>query len=179
MAPPQPTTPPEDPNAYRARMIEQLGGRDPITVFSETAHALGQLVSRFPARHFHRRPFPGKWTPCEVLGHLVDVEWTLGYRTRLILCQDRPRIPSMDQEQWASGQRHAEREPTELLAEFRALRGINLRLWRSLTDRDLDRTGNHEERGLESLRDILQMYAAHDLSHIDQLTRYLEAAQED
>ena len=36
----------------------------------------------------------------------------------------------------------------------------------------------HDERGPESLDTMLRMYAAHDLHHIDQINRYLEAAKE-
>jgi hypothetical protein len=43
---------------------------------------------------------------------------------------------------------------------------------------DLQRTGQHNERGPESLGVMLRMVAGHDLSHRDQLTRYIQAVRQ-
>ena len=51
----------------------------------------------------------------------------------------------------------------------------HLALWTKLTPSQLARTGRHAERGVESLSMMIRMYAGHDLSHIDQITRYLAA----
>ena len=91
----------------------------------------------------------------------------------MILCEDRPKLLGMDQEKWVIGQKHNLREPAELLALFRELRKGNLALWRSMKPADLERVGLHDERGPESLGLMLRMNAGHDLSHIDQITRYL------
>ena len=94
---------------------------------------------------------------------------------RLILCEATPTILGMDQELWVSTQRHNQRDPAELAATFRAIRDINLPLWRGMTPDDLARVGRHNERGEESLATMLMMTAGHDLTHIDQISRYLEA----
>lgn len=178
MTAPQPGSPTEDQVAYRLRMEALLGNRDPLDVFASTVQALEALLRTFPSDHFRRRPFPGKWTPGEILGHLADVEWVLGFRLRHVLCEDRPTLLGMDQELWVSGQRYAERDPVSLLDEFRALRTINLGLWRRLRPADFNRVGLHSERGPESIGHTLRMYAGHDLSHLDQLNRYLKAVSE-
>ena len=43
---------------------------------------------------------------------------------------------------------------------------------------DLQRTGQHNERGPESLGVMLRMMAGHDLSHLEQFSRYLQAARQ-
>ena len=98
-----------------------------------------------------------------------------GYRARLILCEDNPAILGMDQDAWVAGQKYNEREPLELAEEFRALRAHNLRLWRSLGPAELARTGQHSERGPESLDLLRTLLAGHDLLHLDQLQRLLMA----
>jgi hypothetical protein len=42
---------------------------------------------------------------------------------------------------------------------------------------DLQRTGQHNERGPESLAVMLRMLAGHDLSHLDQIARYIRAVR--
>jgi len=81
----------------------------------------------------------------------------------------------MDQEKWVAGQRYNEREPRELLADFRALRGISLQLWRLVGPAEETRVGLHNERGEESLGLMRRMNAGHDLSHLAQITKYLKA----
>ena len=58
---------------------------------------------------------------------------------------------------------------------FRGLRSFNLAVWKQMTPSDFERVGKHNERGDESLGTMIRMLAGHDLSHIDQINRYLEA----
>ena len=164
-----------DPEAYRKKMDDLLGERDPLEVIAETADVLARIVSQHSAEQMQSRPFPGKWTPNEVLGHLTDTEWVYGYRIRQIYCEEQPQILGMDHERWVSGQNHNARDPQELVELFRNLRQANLVLWKRMKPADLERAGQHNERGPESLGTMLRMLAGHDLSHIDQITRYLEA----
>lgn len=167
-----------DPHAYREKMFNLLGDRSPLDVMSQTASTLADVVRRHSATVLRTRPFEGKWTPNEIIGHLSDSEWVYGYRLRLILCEDNPTILGMDQELWVAGQRHNDREPSELVEMFRMMRQFNLALWKGLSLADLKRTGQHSERGPESLGVMLRMLAGHDLSHLDQITRYIQAVQQ-
>jgi hypothetical protein len=164
-----------DTAAYQQKLLGLLGNRDPIEVMSKTADVLARIVEENSASVMQTRPFPGKWTPNEIIGHLSDSEWVYGYRVRLILCQDKPVILGMDQDLWVAGQKHNERQPKDLLAMFRNSRLANLELWRRLSSKDFERVGRHNERGEESLGLMFRMEAGHDLSHIDQIERYLKA----
>ncbi|MBI1825533.1 MAG: DinB family protein [Planctomycetes bacterium] len=162
-------------SAYQQKLANLLGSRDPLTVMAETADVLAKIVRENSSDRMKTRPFPGKWTPNEIIGHLSDSEWVYGYRMRLILCEDEPTILGMDQDLWVSGQYHNERTPAELVEMFRHLRQYNLFLWKYMREAQLKRVGKHNERGPESLGTMLKMNAGHDLSHIDQITRYLAA----
>jgi hypothetical protein len=74
--------------------------------------------------------------------------------------------------------RHNEREPSELVEIFRTLRELNLGVWRQLPPEALERRGQHNERGQESLSVMLRMLAGHDLSHLDQIRRYIQAVEQ-
>jgi hypothetical protein len=169
------TTTEETTAAYRKRVQGFLGDQDPLEVLGRTADLLAGIVRANDRKRLQVRPIEGKWTPCEVLGHLCDCEWVYGYRARLILCEPNPAILGMDQDGWVAGQRYNEREPIELAEEFRHLRKHNLRMWRGLTPQELQRTGQHNERGAESLDLVRTMLAGHDLLHLDQMKRLLMA----
>ena len=166
-----------DPQAYRENLFKLLGDRNPLDVLAATASRLAETVRTHSPTVLRTRPFDGKWTPNEIIGHLADGEWVYGYRVRLVLCQDRPAMFGTIQDLWVAGQRHNEREPSELMDMFRTLRQFNLALWTRLTPPDFERIGQHNERGSESLAVMLRMWAGHDLSHLDQITRYIQAVR--
>jgi hypothetical protein len=167
-----------DPRAYRERLFGLLGDRNPVDVLAQTPATLAEIVRTHPATVLRARPFEGKWTPNEIIGHLVDGEWTYGYRSRLILSEDDPAILGTKQDSWVARQEHNQREPRELVDTFRALRHFNLALWKRLSPADLTRSGRHDERGPESLAVMLRMMAGHDLSHVDQIARYVQAVRQ-
>jgi hypothetical protein len=166
-----------DPEAYRKKLEGLLGRRDPFEVMSSTAEVLKGIVHKHTPDQMRTRPFAGKWTPNEIIGHLADSEWVYGFRQRLILSEEAPQILGMDQDLWVAAQRHNDREPTDLVAMFRELRRHNIVLWQQMSRSDFERYGVHNERGNESLGMMLRMLAGHDLSHIDQITRYLAAVK--
>jgi hypothetical protein len=166
------------PQAYREKLFNLVADRDPLEVLGQTASTLADIVARHSAAVLRARPFEGKWTPNEVIGHLSDSEWVYGYRLRLILCEDDPAILGTNQDLWVASLRHNEREPSELVEIFRTLRVFNLAVWKRMSPEELKRTGRHNERGPESLGVTLQMLAGHDLSHLDQISRYIQAVQQ-
>jgi len=163
--------------AYRDKMFNLLGEQNPLDVLAQTASKLSGIVAAHPASVLRTRPFAGKWTPNEIIGHLTDSEWVYGYRLRLIRSEDNPTILGTVQDSWVAALRHNEREPSEHLENFRTLRQLNLATWRQMSPADLERTSQHNERGPESLRVMLRLLAGHDLSHLNQINRYIQAVQ--
>ena len=166
------------PEGYREKMFNLVGDRNPLEILAQTASTLGDIVGRHSATLLCKGPFEEKWMPSEVIGHLTDSEWVYGYRLRMILSEDAPAILGTSQDLWVAALRHNDREPSELVEIFRTLRQFNLAVWRRTPPEDLQRIGQHNERGPESLGMMLQLLAGHDLSHLAQITRYIEAVQQ-
>src|SRR5258708_2950849 len=114
------------PQAYREKMFNLVGDRNPLEVMAQTPSTLGDIAGKHSATVLRTRPFEGKWTPNEIIGHLTDSEWVYGYRLRLILCEDDPAILGPNQDFWVAALRHNEREPLDLVEIFRTLRQFNL-----------------------------------------------------
>lgn len=163
--------------AYQDKLLGLLGTRNPLDVMAATPDFYAKIAREHSPQTLHTRPFEGKWTPCEIIGHMIDSEIVYAYRVRLILCEDKPTILGMDQDKWVAGQHYNERDAAELADTFRNFRTSTVRLWKSMKPADLERVGRHNERGEESLGLMLRMEAGHDLSHIDQVTRYIAAAK--
>jgi len=160
---------------YVQKLLAVLGDRNPFDVLGEQGTAVARAIAGLDAAALRRAEKPGKWSILEVIGHLVDTEIVYGYRVRMILTQDSPPLPGYDQDLWVSRLRHREGDPAEKMELLRRLRAENLRLYRSLSDAELERIGLHSERGPESIRKILRMMAAHDLVHRRQIDRIRKA----
>src|SRR5215475_5447460 len=168
-------TTPSTSETYRQKMFSLLGDRDPLTVMSETASKLSDIVARHSPAILRSRPYEGKWTPNEIIGHLTDSEWVYGYRLRLILSEDNPTILGTQQDSWVTRQRHNDRDPAEMVKTFSKLREMNLATWKRTSPSDLERVGLHNERGPESFGVMLRLLGGHDLSHLEQIGRYIRA----
>jgi hypothetical protein len=161
----------EDIAAYVAALLDLLGDKDPVAVLRDTSATVQRILEAVPAEIVTRPEAPGKWSMRDVMAHLADSELVGGFRLRMILAHDRPRLIGYDQDLWANRLRYSEVAVKDALEQFTALRRGNLRLWQGLDPADLVRVGLHSERGEESLEQLRRLYAAHDLLHLRQLER--------
>lgn len=164
------------PTPYRERIDRALGSRDPIAIIETTPAEVQRIVESTSTTTLHARPFEGKWTPCEVVGHLVDAELIFSVRLRLLLAEDEPALPNWRQDDWVARLRYRDADPTVLASQFTMLRRMNVPLWKSLSRENLSRGGTHTSRGRETLAGMLRSTAGHDLLHLEQLNRYITAA---
>ncbi len=160
-----------DTAAYVAALLQLLGDTDPVAILEKTPVDVRRFLDTVPAELITRPEAPGKWSIRDVVQHLADSELVGGFRLRMVLAHDRPGLTGYDQDLWASRLRYADVDARDAFDQFAALRRGNLRLWRGLTAADLARVGLHGERGEESLEHMRQLYAGHDLLHLNQLER--------
>jgi hypothetical protein len=57
------------------------------------------------------------------------------------------------------------------LAQYRALREVNLALLKALSPEQWKHHGMHNERGQETIETMVRMYAGHDINHMQQIER--------
>lgn len=169
--PPMTTTTPSQEKTAQALP----GYRDPLQVLSQTPYLLARIVKEHTAEQMRTRPFENKWTPNEIIGHLSDAEWAFGWRMRLVLGDQDPVVSAFDQDGWVSAQRLNDRDPGQLVEMLGQLRKWNVVVWKQLTPADLERVGRGSGQGAVSLGELLRTFAQHDLHHLDQIKRYLEA----
>jgi len=162
-------------SAYVDNLLALLGDRDPLTVLPVLADEVAALTAGMSEAQLRQPEKEGKWSVIQVVQHLADIEIVYGYRFRLILAEPEPPIQGFDQDAWADRLRYADAKLDEAMEQLRVLRGVNVRLYRSLDAAQLDRVGHHAERGPESVRHILRLVAAHDLVHRRQIERIKRA----
>lgn len=164
-----------DADAYIAALLGFVGTRDPAGVLAATPDEITAIIAGLTPKQVVQPERPGKWSVRHLIQHLADSELVGGYRMRAVLAQERPPLTGYDQDLWAGRLRYDEIDVREALEQFTLLRRVNLRYWRSLSARELQRVGVHNERGEESLDRMRRLYAGHDLAHLAQLRRIVGA----
>lgn len=145
------------------------------SLLARTPASLNALLRDLPESWTRGTEGDGSWSPFDVIGHLITGErtdWMV--RTRLILQSGEAR-PFEKFAREAHLQESQGRSLGQLLDEFATLRSANLRELRSLklTPADLERTGRHPALGVVTLSQLLATWAAHDLSHLHQISRVM------
>jgi uncharacterized damage-inducible protein DinB len=156
---------------YSARLLSLSAGKSPLAVLEATPKRIAALIAGHDAARLRRSPGPGKWSIAQIVAHLADAEIVGAYRFRMILAASGTPIQAFDQDEWARALKYEAADTQGSLALFESLRAAQLRLWRGLNDEELDRFGIHAERGKESVRHLLSLYAGHDLNHLAQIER--------
>jgi hypothetical protein len=165
----------EQAKAYTGAVLDLLGDRKPMDVLQETVGALRHFLAGSTERQISEPEATGKWSVRQVVQHLADSELVWGYRLRMVLAEDRPRLTGYDQDLWAERLRYDEANAALAIDDFEVLRRSNLRLLAGAPRDAFKRVGVHAERGDESVEHMIRLYAGHDLLHLAQLDRIRRA----
>jgi hypothetical protein len=146
-----------------------------ISLLTRTPAALDALLRDLPDAWILRNEGEGTWSAFDVVGHLIQGERTDWMpRTKMILefGEGRAFEPF---DRWAQVRDSKGKSMGQLLDEFARLRGENLTELRALNLRreDLERRGRHPELGAVTLSQLLATWAAHDLTHLHQISRIM------
>lgn len=160
-----------EPDAYVASLLEALGDRSPIDQLAETTAEVRRMVAGLSEKQWSAQP-DGEWSVEQNIGHLFDVDICYGFRIRLILTEDRPSYPAYDEKRLVALPKPAF---PELLDAWDAVRHANVVLYRSMDPAQQARTGIHPEQGEEPALRLPQKMAGHDIAHLNQIVRTIEA----
>lgn len=144
-------------------------------LLAASGSALSAEVEALPPDVLTWPPGPDEWCALQVIGHLIETE-KRGFagRIRTILAEPGVRLTGWDPDAVARERRDAERDPRELLEEFRRGRADSVALVASLTAGDLSQGADHPEVGFLRVSDLLQEWVHHDRNHIRQLYAILQ-----
>ena len=116
---------------------------------------------------------PGKWTPKEVIGHIIDTERIMAFRALCFARKDKTPLPGFDENYYVANANFKNRTMYDLAHEFAVVRESNIALFKCFNQEALDATGTANGREV-SVRAILFMIAGHAVHHVNIIkTRYL------
>lgn len=124
---------------------------------------LEEALRGVPDGMLDRRPAPGKWSIREQAAHLADAELVISARFRWIAAEPGAVLPAWDQDKWAAALGYGRQTPGESLEIVRMLRRRTAAMLRALPEEAWRRTGVHAERGIVTLRQLVEL----DVSHLE------------
>jgi len=155
--------------------MSEFNLQETIALLSRTPAALDSLLRGLPETWTHRDEGEGSWTVFDVIGHLIHGERTDWLpRARRILESGNTRAFDVFDR---GGHKEEIRGKSmgQLLDEFARERAKNLEgLQRmNLTPASLQKPGLHPALGAVTMSQLLATWAAHDLTHLHQISRIM------
>ena len=148
-----------------------------LDLISATPEILRALLAGVREDDTLRSPGPGRWSIAEVLEHLSHVEGHLfRRRTDLILTEDSPSVENYDQDVFYAAGTYSAADPEESFAHWEEQRDDNIEFLAALDPIMLARRATHPALGPFTLEELLNAWAAHDLSHIRQISGLVREA---
>jgi hypothetical protein len=146
-----------------------------IALLSRTPAALDALLRGLPEALTLSNEGEKTWTAFDVVAHLIHAErtdWIPRAKTILQFGDTQPFAPF---DRLGHLRESQGKSLGELLDEFARVRAENVRELRKLDlqPKDLARPGRHPALGAVTLSELLATWAAHDLTHLHQISRIL------
>jgi DinB superfamily len=146
-----------------------------ISLLTRTPAALDALLRDLPETWTFRNEGENTMSAFDVVGHLIHADRTNWMpRARMVLeFGETQAFEPFDR--WGQVRESQGKSLGQLLDEFARLRSENLCELRALkpNQEDLDRRGRHPALGVVTLSELLAAWAAHDLTHLHQISRIM------
>ena len=156
-------------NPYARRILSNVLHKDSLRVFGATPKTLHRLTKGLNDREMRTTTPERKWSIAAIVNHLCDTEIAMGYRYRKALAESGTIFQAYDEKKWATHLSYEHADVRAKLNLFVALRNDHARLFRTLSAKEWQRYGIHEERGKETVERMVHMMAGHDVNHLAQI----------
>lgn len=146
-----------------------------ISLLTRTPATLNALLRDLPESLTSSNEGEKTWSPYDVIGHLIHAERTDWMpRIRIILQHGDTKVFEPF-DRLAQFRENQGKSLPQLLDEFSGFRSENLAELRAmnLKPEDLKRRGKHPSLGAVTLSELLATWAAHDLTHLHQISRIM------
>jgi hypothetical protein len=148
------------------------GGTDDLVVLlRSTPVVLRALVRGIDDEQARDTPGVDEWSIVAVVAHLADADERGIDRIILMTTEDVPTIEGYDQVALAEERGNQQMNLSEALVRFERVRADRVAALERLTPDDWERTGNHSQEGIISLRQLTLHMCRHDAIHLEQISR--------
>ena len=146
-----------------------------VALLGRTPSALNALLRDLPEAWTQPNEGEKTWSAFDVIGHLIHGERTdwIPRAERILQHGESRAFEPFDR--WAQEKESRGKTLPQLLDEFARLRAENLNKLRAmnLQTADFQRRGKHPALGTVTMAELLSTWAAHDMTHLHQISRVM------
>jgi uncharacterized damage-inducible protein DinB len=144
------------------------------TLWEQNTFQMRHLFGNLPQEKHDLSYAEGKWTPKQMLQHIIDTERIFSYRALVISRGDTTtHLPSFDENSFAQHANVSDRTMTSLLDEFLSVRYAAKMLFQNMSETDSRSLGKGPSYPV-SPRALAYMLIGHGIHHINVVNeRYL------
>lgn len=150
--------------------MREFDPMESLTHLKNTPVKYSDLLKRIPPIDYETKPAGNGWSVLEIIKHVKDAESVLNKRVKLILKEDNPLLEF--QKVWAWTEiKNEKRETVEgIFEEYYISREETVRILEKVSLKKWWRTAVHEEFGPVNMIEQVSYFAAHEISHIRQIS---------
>jgi uncharacterized damage-inducible protein DinB len=136
-----------------------------VAEYEKGIQPLRKAVAGMTPAQLKARPIAGQWSTQEVVCHLCDFEPVYADRMKRVIAEDSPSLLGADQNRFATKLAYQDRDVAEELDLMEQVRRQMARILRTLPEDALKRAGLHNERGPQTLAQLLTTIIGHVPHH--------------
>jgi hypothetical protein len=146
-----------------------------LALLARTPASLDALLRDLPEPWIHENEGDKSWNVFDVIGHLIHGERTDWMPRAYMILQFGETKSFVPFDRFAQEKESQGKSLAQLLDEFASVRSANLQELRAMNLQpvDLARRGCHPALGVVTLSQLLASWAAHDLTHLHQISRIM------
>lgn len=160
-------------NTYYKGYVDKALGKPLSRGLAEGLLETHDFFENIPESKHEFRYAAGKWTPKEILLHIIDTERVFAYRALHFARENNVEIKGFDQDVFAANSNANARTMSHLLEEYLAVRTATVMLFNTFSEETLQQMGVASNSPL-SVRAAGYIICGHEKHHITILKeRYL------
>ena len=146
--------------------ISKLGNENYVSLLNEQIEELKALFKSKPEGWENQGYGVGKWSPKEVLGHIIDTERIMTFRALCFARGDQNPLPGFDQNPYVENGKFGQVSLDDLLEDFEFQRKAILSFVKTLSAEVLENRGIASGNPI-SVRALLWIIPGHFIHHMN------------
>lgn len=153
---------------YYERYVSYTNGRDLKELLFSQINELEFFLSAKSNEWFNRSYQEGKWTPKELMGHIIDTERIFAYRSLCLARGEQGELPGFDEKVYVAAADFNDLSEKTLMEDFRTSRMALLSMIRNYQDQAFTRLGKVNGSPM-TCRACIAIIAGHFSHHMNVL----------
>lgn len=151
---------------YFENYFKTINSNNPVNTLLTQSEEMFDLLNNISDEKANKSYAEGKWSIKEVLGHLIDTERVMSYRSLAIARGERQSLPGFEQDDYVKEADFNSRKINDLLEEYKTVRESTVSLFKTFNENIYDKKGTANNSPV-TVRAIMFMIPGHEKHHIN------------